>query len=130
MTAKWEAPENGNPIAYNIYVNGNYYSSQDYPLTEWSNWVEGEKTYIEIEAVYENNMESVRIAKILSTEENIFDIEANNINIYPNPVNDILYIETQTQTLTQIEIYDVYGRLQDYKTTRLQGNVAIDVADL
>ena len=130
LTAKWDAPENGNPIAYNIYVNGNYHSSQDYPLTEWSNWVEGEKTYIEIEAVYENNMKSVRIAKILSTEENIFDIEANNINIYPNPVSDRLYIETLTQTLTQIEIYDVYGRLQDYKTTRLQGNVAIDVENL
>ncbi len=48
------------------------------------------------------------------TEENIaFDI-------YPNPVQDRLYIETQTQTLT-VEIYDVYGRQQDYKTTSLCG---------
>jgi tRNA(Ile2) C34 agmatinyltransferase TiaS len=56
-------------------------------------------------------------------EENI------SFNIYPNPVNDKLYIETQTQTQT-IEIYDVYGRQQDYKTTRLQGNVVIDVENL
>ena len=57
----------------------------------------------------------------------------SNVEIYPNPVDDRLYIETLTQTQTQtltIEIYDVYGRLQDYKTTRLQGNVAIDVTDL
>jgi tRNA(Ile2) C34 agmatinyltransferase TiaS len=89
----------------------------------------------EVVAVYENNKTSVRIAKVfkgtwVNVEENI---ATNNINVYPNPVNDRLYIETltltQTQTLT-IEIYDVYGRLQDYKTTRLQGNVAIDVADL
>ena len=52
-----------------------------------------------------------------------------SLSLYPNPVNDKLYIETLTQTLT-IEIYDVYGRLQDYKTTRLQGDLSVDVSSL
>ena len=54
----------------------------------------------------------------------------NDFNIYPNPVNDRLYIETQTltQTLT-IEIYDVYGRRQELSAISGQQSV-INVANL
>ena len=47
----------------------------------------------------------------------INDNYITNVNVYPNPVNDRLYIETQTltQTLT-VEIYDVYGRHQVTET--------------
>ena len=55
------------------------------------------------------------------TEENI------SFDIYPNPVNDRLYIETQTLT---IEIYDVYGRRQVTETPSHQGNLSIDVSNL
>ena len=34
-----------------------------------------------------------------------------------------------TQTMT-VEIYDVYGRLQDYKTTRQQDMTSIDLSNL
>ncbi len=46
-------------------------------------------------------------------EDGNIELVACNLNVYPNPVNDRLYIETQTltQTLT-VEIYDVYGRRQ------------------
>ena len=58
-------------------------------------------------------------------------IEENSasFNVYPNPVNDKLYIETETE-IEVVVIYDVYGRQQDYKTTRQQGNVVVDVKDL
>ena len=72
---------------------------------------------------------SLNIDKTSLTEENI------SFNIYPNPVNDKLYIETltQTQTLTQtltIEIYDVYGRHQVAEIPSLQGDLTIDVSEL
>ena len=60
------------------------------------------------------------------TEENI------SFDIYPNPVNDRLYIETQTltQTLT-IEIYDVYGRIQKLRNSETQKlRNSIDVSNL
>ena len=66
---------------------------------------------------------------------NIIDIEENpSVNIYPNPVNDRLYIMTQTttQTMTQtttIEIYDVYGRRQR-TTVNGQQSSSIDISDL
>ena len=52
---------------------------------------------------------------------------ATAFNIYPNPVNDKLYIETQTQTLT-VEIYDVYGRQQSMVNG--QQSTVIDVTSL
>ena len=57
----------------------------------------------------------VSIVKKESDDENEDGIEelTSSFRIYPNPVNDMLYIETQTQTQTQtVEIYDVYGRQQ------------------
>ena len=51
-----------------------------------------------------------------------------SLNVYPNPVNDRLYIETQTQTQT-IEIYDVYGRRQELSVVSGQQSV-VDVSNL
>ena len=57
------------------------------------------------------------------------------VNIYPNPVNDILYIETLTQTQTQtqtqtltVEIYDAFGR--QWSTVNGQQSLSIDVSNL
>ena len=52
-----------------------------------------------------------------------------SLSIYPNPVDDRLYIETEAQSLT-IEIYDVFGRLQVTETPSHQGNLTIDVENL
>ena len=217
-TLTWDAPEEGSPIYYNVYINGKLVTENESVLSYTFNTTE-EAFTAEVVAVYKDNKTSVGVAKLFGvveedpitvvapnnltanptssssisltwnsvkdatsyniyrdtvliknitetnyTDENleynteycytvtaIFDdVESEhsnevcvktlgeNINelkdsfcLYPNPVNDKLYIETQTltQTLT-IEIYDIYGRLQDYKTIRLQDNVAIDVENL
>ena len=58
------------------------------------------------------------------TEENIA------LNIYPNPVQDRLYVETLNQTQT-VEIYDVYGRVQNLRNSETQKlRNSIDVTDL
>jgi hypothetical protein len=53
----------------------------------------------------------------------------SSFNVYPNPVNDKLYVETltQTQTLT-VEIYDIYGRQQSMVNG--QQSTVIDVTNL
>ena len=217
-TLTWDAPEEGSPIYYNVYINGKLVTENESVLSYTFNTTE-EAFTAEVVAVYKDNKTSVGVAKLFGvveedsitvvapnnltanptssssisltwnsvkdvtsyniyrdtvliknitetnyTDENleynteycytvtaIFDnVESEhsnevcvktlgeNINelkdsfyLYPNPVNDKLYIETQTQTQTlTIEIYDIYGRLQDYKTIRLQDNVAIDVENL
>ena len=69
------------------------------------------------------------ILKSLATLD-VIEVNANGINIYPNPVNDKLYIEdlTLTQTLT-IEIYDIYGRRQELSAVSCQPS-AIEVSNL
>ena len=51
------------------------------------------------------------------------------INVYPNPVNDKLFIETET-VVEEVVVYDVYGRHQVTETPSHQGDLSIDVADL
>ena len=50
------------------------------------------------------------------------------INVYPNPVSDKLYIETET-VVKEVVIYDVYGRQQELSAVSGQQSV-IDVANL
>lgn len=54
---------------------------------------------------------------------------SSSLLLYPNPVSDKLYVETQTLTQT-IEIYDIYGRHQVTGTTSRQGDLTIDVSNL
>ena len=65
------------------------------------------------------------IANFVSTEG--VEELASSFDIYPNPVNDKLYIETLTQT---IEIYDIYGRHQITETPSHQGSFVIEVSNL
>ena len=51
-----------------------------------------------------------------------------SFNIYPNPVEDRLYIETETE-IEEVVVYDIFGRHQVAETPSLQGNLTIDVSD-
>ena len=224
-TLTWEAPEQGNPTSYKIYVNGKLISENETTLS-YKLDITDESFTAEVIAVYENDKTSVGVAKLFGVEEEddeddeepenpiaapnnltampastssinlnwdaVTDAESYNIyregefvnnviensyidrglkynteycytvtalidgketghsnevciktlgesleeltssiNIYPNPVNDRLYIETLTltQTLT-VEIYDVYGRRQVTETPSHQGNLVIDLSNL
>ena len=50
------------------------------------------------------------------------------INIYPNPVNDRLYIEAEVDA-EEVSIFDIYGRIQKLSAISHQPSV-IDVSDL
>ena len=54
---------------------------------------------------------------------------SSSMNIYPNPVNDKLYIETEIE-VEEVVVYDVYGRQQVNETTRQQGSLTIDITNL
>ncbi len=48
----------------------------------------------------------------------INDVAFNNITLFPNPVEDILHLETNRIIVTKIEIYDVLGK----KLLQKEGN--------
>ena len=69
----------------------------------------------------------IRLASDVEDDDAIEEINTTFI-IYPNPVNDRLYIETQTLTQT-VEVYDIFGSLQQQSAVSGQQS-AIDVSDL
>ncbi len=97
-----------------------------------------ETTATKLSETKSNETGSGCVNALLALEEieNYKDITGINdnymadFNIYPNPVNDRLYIETSTQTQS-IEIYDVYGRIQNLRNSETQKlRNSIDVSDL
>ena len=141
LEIKWEAPEQGTPIGYNIYIDGELVAENNAETLKYNKEDDLTfKTHIaEVVAIYENERTSVSVAKVIKVEGdvNVKENNAINCNIYPNPANDRLYIETQTltqtqtQTLTQtltVEIYDIFGRQQS--TVNGQQSTVIDVSNL
>ena len=58
-------------------------------------------------------VESAKSAEVCETtlkEEGIAEL-TSSINVYPNPVNDVLFIETEVE-INEVVVYDVYGRQQ------------------
>ncbi|MBO5956049.1 MAG: T9SS type A sorting domain-containing protein [Bacteroidales bacterium] len=53
----------------------------------------------------------------------------SSLLLYPNPVNDKLYIETEAE-VKDVVVYDVYGRHQVTMTPSRQGCLVVDVTDL
>ena len=64
----------------------------------------------------------------IESGEDIGELAASLL-LYPNPVKDQLHIATES-IVEDIAVYDVYGRLQDHKTTRLQDGINVDVSNL
>ena len=59
----------------------------------------------------------------------IEDNFTNNISIYPNPVKDRLYIETESE-IEEVIVYDIYGRHQVTETPSHQEMISIDISNL
>ena len=123
----WDKVENA--LSYNIYRDGELLDD-----TENTSYTDKDLEYnteycYTIEAVNgkETSDESEEVC-VKTLGEGVEEHETS-FNIYPNPVNDKLYIETLTQTQTQtVEIYDVYGRRQSMVNG--QQSTVIDVSDL
>ena len=79
-------------------------------------------------AVYNNDMTSIGIVKQITSEEKINNITINNKLIYPNPVNDRLFIVTDTE-IEDVIVYDIYGRRQQTTNNDMQ-SLSIDVSRL
>ena len=134
LQLSWEAPTNGTPDGYNIIIDGKLVKANVKGLTFTDNAsvldvYDGKTHYIEVVAIYPNNRKSVSIIGEISNVVNINEVKDNQCRIYPNPVNDRLYVEAGTE-INEVVVYDVFGRLQVTETPSHQGNVVIDVENL
>ncbi len=122
----WDAPEKGSPIGYNVFVN-NELALENTTELSYKFISSDEQFFVEVVALYEKDRTSVGIAKKYVKGENIIENKEISCNIYPNPTNDILYINTEAE-IEDVVIYDIYGRRQS--TIKGQQSTIIDVAGL
>ena len=68
--------------------------------------------------------------EFITSMEGTIELVENGFNIYPNPVNNRLYIETESE-IEEVVVYDVYGRHQNLRNSETQKlRNSIDVAEL
>ena len=132
LTISWEAPEQGNPLGYNLYVNNELVLEN---TTELTYTVENSEAIygVEVVALYENNVTSIALMKQLMFEDDVKEIETNNnvnVNIYPNPVSDKLYIATEEE-VKEVVVYSITGVIVGQQSTvNSQQTLTIDLSDL
>ena len=124
----WEAPEKGSPIGYNVFVNNELVLENTTELSY--NTTSNDKLFfVEVVALYENGKTSVGVAKKYAYGDNVIENEKNSCNIYPNPANDRLFIETESE-INDVVIYDIYGRHQVTETPSHQDKASVDLSRL
>ena len=124
----WEAPEKGSPIGYNVFVNNELVLENTTELSY--NTTSNDKLFfVEVVALYENGKTSVGVAKKYAYGDNVIENEKNSCNIYPNPANDRLFIETESE-IYDVVIYDIYGRHQVTETPSHQDKASVDLSRL
>ena len=105
----WDVPEGGNATGYNIYLNGellvenitdNQYS---YPC-EYGFYV------FAVEALYENDMTSVKIVKAIDFQDHtsVAETQENVYNIYPNPTTGDITV--CGEEINMVEVYNLCGQ--------------------
>ena len=126
----WDAPEKNNPTGYDIYVNNKLVVNN---TTELSHSVakESDLYIVEVVALYGNNksvgiIETSFVMEDENDTTNVISNYENNLKIYPNPANDIIYIEAENE-IEEVVVYDVYGRQQT--TVNGQQSLSINISE-
>ena len=132
----WDAPEEGNPVGYNIYVNGelieeNFTGNSYSDVTIAGDLYDDKHVHIaEVVAVYENGMTSVAAIAIIDNDwTNVAETEDVNVMIYPNPAKEVVRLSTDNGQQTTVRVYNVMGilvgtRLATSETDEIEINVS------
>ena len=123
-TATWEAPDGGNALSYNIYVNNTLVDNTTELQYSFDNGLD--YNIVAVEAVYTNNMTSVKMAKASEVYDQVVENESNDFCIYPNPSNGKFNIKGEN--IAYVEVYNISGSKMMAKTVN-NGNAFIELAN-
>ena len=128
----WQAPNDDEFIRYEIYRDTKYLGETD-GLSFVDSNIDHNRAFsytYSVRPIYEDDCYGSFKSVIAQWGVNVNEYSHNaNVNIYPNPANDKLYIVTETE-IEDVVVYDVYGRHQVTETPSHQDNLTIDVANL
>ncbi len=128
IVVSWDAVENA--TGYEVYRNNKFLAEVETTSYTDGDFLKDEELCYQVRAIFGNNKSAFTKEVCITTTGDMIEEIGSKVEIYPNPVNDILYIEAETETLT-IEIYDVYGRVQNLRNSETQKlRNSIDLSDL
>ncbi len=132
ITMAWDAVDGAK--GYDVYVNTDTKEDFHFGYTNGTAYVAGSDEEITFEFYViafndETESEPSEVYTVVVEDNAIEEMNAS-FNIYPNPVNDKLCIETETE-IEEVVIYDIYGRVQNLKNSETQKlKNSIDVTNL
>ena len=126
IVVSWDAVDNA--TSYELYRNKKFLANVESTSYTDGDFLKGDECCYQVRAIFGNNKSAfTKETCVTATADMIEEIDSK-VEIYPNPANDKLYIETLTQTQT-VEIFDIYGRRQKSIVNSQQSTV-IDLSDL
>jgi hypothetical protein len=119
LSFEWEAPEEGTPIGYDIYVDGvlikEKHNALSYSTNTFNDEILDGMTHIaEVVAVYENDMTSIGDLNIIINDwVNVMEnkVKGNDISVYPNPAKDFVKLSAIGGQLSAVKVYNCLGML-------------------
>ena len=128
MTATWEAPVEGSPTGYNVFVNGELVVENHPALTYTFIPNENDYNIVEVCAVYEGEKTSVKAVTGLFIPQTVSEQVAQVVRLYPNPSDESVFVASDAD-LQAIKFYDIAGRLVRHITI-CGTTTELDVKDL
>lgn len=126
MLATWEAPDGGNALSYDVYVNGEF--AENTTNTSYQTEYTGAASnLVEVVALYPEDMTSVGIVKTLVDHTGIVENETVKSYIYPNPTNGNVYVKGQN--INVVKVYNICGQ-EMISVKANSDNVRIDLGNL
>ena len=132
ITLSWDAVDGA--LAYGIFCNGEYAGGTYNTSVVFDNLKPGTTYCYAVASITGIDADGYITGMSESSEEACATIKpdaveelTSSFNIYPNPVNDKLYIETEMD-VEEVAVYDTFGRQQT--TDNGQQSSVIDVSNL
>lgn len=111
----WEKPQNDNPVAYNIYRDGDKIASELIELSyrDAANIDNGRTYKYGVTGIYTKAAcnESEPMEVNVTTDIVGIGQLSNSFSIYPNPTAGELRVANSTCDLQQVQLFDAYGKL-------------------
>lgn len=115
LTANWTAPESGNPIGYDLYINGEIVLENTTETSYTMTGEEGALLIVSVKANYADDKNSVPLIKTVELGYvSVNEIANNMISVYPNPANNLLNVVGNN--ITSIRVYNGVGQLVEIIT--------------
>ena len=110
LNVSWEAPKNGNPSGYNIYINNVLVKENANALSHDIIIDESGMKTVEVVAKY-GDKTSIGVIDIIDFEVSIEENKTESIKIYPNPAKDIVKLSAVSGQLSVVKIYNCLGMI-------------------